>query len=226
MPEFFFVQIGAADGIAGDPLRPFILKYHWKGIFVEPVTQLFHRLIDHYREKDGFIFENVAISEREEVRDFYRIENKEELPYWCQGLGSFFPEAVLKHTKKIPNLKDYLIVEKVHCIPLRNLFKKHHVTRIDLLQTDTEGYDSEILKQVDFGLLRPKIIRYESRHLTEEAQKDCLRLLRQHGYTVVEEPYDTFAFLNSGRIRLQIHGYRFSHMLQKTFHALKKILHE
>jgi hypothetical protein len=32
----FFVQIGPHDGITGDPLRKFVLKYHLSGVLVEP----------------------------------------------------------------------------------------------------------------------------------------------------------------------------------------------
>ena len=33
---FRFVQVGANDGIYGDPLRTYIERHHWRGILVEP----------------------------------------------------------------------------------------------------------------------------------------------------------------------------------------------
>ena len=36
-----FVQIGANDGSYGDPLRPYVLRYPWHGILVEPQPDVF-----------------------------------------------------------------------------------------------------------------------------------------------------------------------------------------
>src|ERR1700692_184685 len=56
---FFFVNIGANDGVAGDPLVDLIRHNGWcKGIFVEPVSFLFERLRKNYGSSDRFIFEN------------------------------------------------------------------------------------------------------------------------------------------------------------------------
>jgi hypothetical protein len=35
-PDFFFVQIGANNGLTDDPLRQFVTKYHWHEVLVEP----------------------------------------------------------------------------------------------------------------------------------------------------------------------------------------------
>jgi hypothetical protein len=40
-PDFFFIQIGANNGMTGDPIRKYILKYHWRGILVEPQPDIF-----------------------------------------------------------------------------------------------------------------------------------------------------------------------------------------
>ena len=40
-----FLQIGAYDGVAGDPLRPIILDdERWSGVLVEPQPSAFERL--------------------------------------------------------------------------------------------------------------------------------------------------------------------------------------
>ena len=45
----FFMNIGANDGLAGDPLREFIVTKGWNGILVEPVDYVFQRLVKAYR---------------------------------------------------------------------------------------------------------------------------------------------------------------------------------
>ncbi|HEY3874572.1 MAG TPA: hypothetical protein VGM92_03785, partial [Candidatus Kapabacteria bacterium] len=92
---FFFVNIGANDGIAGDPLVELIRhNSRCRGIFVEPISFLFERLRRNYGPSERFTFENVAIDEHNGARKLYYLnrsgsngENK--LPAWAEEIGSF-----------------------------------------------------------------------------------------------------------------------------------------
>jgi hypothetical protein len=69
-----FVQVGANDGVYGDPLRAYIERHHWRGILVEPQPDVFARLVENYRGScDNLIFENVAISPDEHILRLYRV---------------------------------------------------------------------------------------------------------------------------------------------------------
>ena len=76
-----------------------------------------------------------------------------------------------------------------------SLVERCGVERLDLLQVDAEGYDALILAQVDFERFRPKIVRYEHMHLSQEEQEATIRLLRGHGYLVVIGFTETLAYL-------------------------------
>lgn len=195
--EFFFIQIGSNDGKTQDPLHKYIIKYNWKGILIEPVNYLFKRLLKTYHNKKGLTFKNVAISKKEGYRDFYRIKenNEANTPFWHNQLGSFNKEIVLKHRKLIPNFDKYLIKERVKCISFDKLIKENKVKNIDLLQIDTEGYDFEIIKLIDFKKLHPKVIIYEHKHLTKPDQITCMNYLKSKGYSVIIHMKDTFAIL-------------------------------
>src|SRR5271156_6703918 len=61
--EISFVQVGANDGVFGDPLRSYITKYPWRGVLVEPQPDVFDRLVRNYEPyADRLILENLAIS--------------------------------------------------------------------------------------------------------------------------------------------------------------------
>ena len=60
--NFFVLQIGANDGKMADPVYKFVKLYKWRGLFVEPVTYLFERLVENYKECDGLRFENSVIA--------------------------------------------------------------------------------------------------------------------------------------------------------------------
>lgn len=193
--DFYFVQIGAFDGVRNDIIREFILKYKWRGILVEPVKYLFDKLVNNYKEQDNLIFENVAISEKNGIRDFHRLKENigNLLPYY-EELGTLSPEIILKNRDVIPNIEDYLITEKVNCVTLSDLLKKHNINKVDLLQVDTEGYDYNIIKTIDFRFINPRIILYEHKHLTPVVNKECINFLKNKGYLVAKLGVDTLVF--------------------------------
>ena len=39
-PRFFFVNIGANDGVSNDLIYPFLREYAWSGIVVEPLAPM------------------------------------------------------------------------------------------------------------------------------------------------------------------------------------------
>jgi methyltransferase, FkbM family len=196
--NFFFIEIGANDGIIYDPIYQHAKKYNWSGILVEPVAYYFNKLKANYKENSNLIFENVAISDKEEARDFYRIkEGLNYLPNWCEGLGSFYLDVVLTHKWAIPNIEDYIVKDQVKCVSFESLLKKYNVKIIDLLSMDTEGYDYEIIKQIDFKKIKPRIIIYEHRYINKRDRKNCERALRENNYSLTKHLGNTLAYLPS-----------------------------
>jgi len=49
---------------------------------------------------------------------------------------------------------------------------------------DTEGYDYEVLKQIDFQRFRPSLVIYERVHLSDAAKKASVDMLNKAGYDV------------------------------------------
>ena len=47
--EFHFLQIVASDGLRNDPLRDFIVRDQWSGVFVEPLPEAFALLKGNYK---------------------------------------------------------------------------------------------------------------------------------------------------------------------------------
>ncbi len=68
-----------------------------------------------------------------------------------------------------------------------------NLSQLDLLQIDVEGMDGELLKLYPFDLIRPGIIRYESKHLATQESLEVENLLRKQGYELFREGPDTVA---------------------------------
>lgn len=193
----FFIQIGSNNGINNDPLRKFIIQKKIEGILIEPVKYIYETLKENYKDYKNLIFVNAAISDLNGERDFYRLKkNEDNLPIWYDQLGSFLPEVILKHEAEIPNIGSYMIKEKVECLTLESLLNRYDVKKVDILHIDTEGYDYQILKLINFKILKPSIIIYEHKHLSTNDYDKSQSLLKSNGYRILKIENDSIAILN------------------------------
>jgi FkbM family methyltransferase len=196
-PEAVFVEIGANDGVRHDHLRPHVLAGGWRGVMVEPVPYVFEHLRHNYAGMEGVILENAAIADHDGRIPFFHLPpvadpESEGLPDWYDALGSFSLDAVLAHADTIPDLERRLVSTEVRCLTLASLCQRHRVQHIDVLVTDTEGHDAEILDQLELRGARPRLIVYEHYHLPPEERDACRRRLERAGYLTMEEHFDTF----------------------------------
>lgn len=74
--KIYFCEIGAMDGKRHDDMYKYIQKYNWKGILVEPLRDMFEKLKINYSNKQGLIFENSAISNRNSKKKFIEFLDK------------------------------------------------------------------------------------------------------------------------------------------------------
>jgi len=192
---FFFVQVGAQDGVTGDPIHVLVRRERWQGVLVEPRRTSFAALQRSYSGCPGLQFLNVAIAPEagEQEMHFVRDEGG-ELPDWAQGLGSFRLETLLSHESEIPGLRERLARERVTCTTWEAVLDRVPRADIDLLQIDVEGLDYELLRCFPFARSRPGVVRYEHKHLRPEDRVACDELLLARGYILLVEPRDTTAF--------------------------------
>jgi len=204
--SFTVVQIGAYVGDSpGDPLHHF-LRAKLPGyparvaVLVEPVREYFEDLRDAYADLPTVHLENVAIAEEEGERDLYRLApgvDPTDHGYgeWLAELSSLDPDRWdrwVRHDAAKDFWHRHRSVERVRCWTLEQLLERHDLAHVDLLQIDTEGYDFEILKTIDFSRLRPRFINYERVHLHED-EAACRAMLRDAGYVLFNWDVDTLA---------------------------------
>jgi len=182
------------DGKTFDPIYEFVHKYGWHGILVEPLKDHFESLKLNYSGCEGLIFENVAITEESGTREINRIPtqvvNDNHVPNWGLGAASFYTD---RNALEWNNVREHVIQEEVDCITLPELIEKHNVEEIDVLQIDAEGYDYNILRQLDFNKFHPYIINLEIVNLPKSEQKECRRLLDAHDYLHIKAGYNLLA---------------------------------
>ena len=161
----FFIQVGSNDGILNDPLHDLIVQdSHWTGVFIEPVGFLFERLKETCLHSDRYVFENVAIGTTRGKRKFYfiseaaRTEFNDALPCWVEQFGSFDKNHLLKHME--PKLHPYILETEIDCVPLQEIFDRNNIKSLDLFHIDAEGFDYQVLSQLN-DILKPKMRIFE-----------------------------------------------------------------
>lgn len=189
------VQIGANDGVHADPIRDAILTRGWVGALVEPQPDLFRRLRANYEGVPGLRFVQAAVGPADGVATMYTFEPRDGDPDWSGALGSFRREVVLSHAGSIPDLEERLEELAVPVMTWASLLRELGTPAVDLLHTDTEGYDLEILRQVDLtGERAPRYLLYEVKHLDKGELAAFRRTLSGNGYRVVPAGIDDFAY--------------------------------
>lgn len=196
--DFFFVQIGANDGVTQDPIFPFVVKHGWTGILVEPQENVFAKLVANYSRhgmKAGFVFEKVAIAE---ARGKVLLHSRAGSEF---GLGaSLMPDEYFMNVKpqawKNRAARGEAVQVEVDAMTLDDLLQKHDVKKVDMFQIDVEGYDDNIIRMIDFERYTPFLVNYESDKLGQKKQ-ECEELLQRHGYALHHHGLDTLAYLNA-----------------------------
>ncbi len=188
---FVFVQIGANDGISFDKLFQFNRENKTSGLVVEPLSDMFERLRFNYRSRPSIKPVRVALHPTQRTVKLHRVRPDLEytLPHWASGIGSLDPNW----HDKCGIADDAMIEEEVPAMSLMELLKAHSITRLNLLQTDVEGFDAEVIGMIDFDVIRPSVIKYESVHCA--GPDPALRILQAHGYQTQREGDDMIAWL-------------------------------
>lgn len=200
---FFFVQIGAHDGVTGDVLHPFVVEHHLRGLLVEPQPKIFQKLIRNYAAEPQLDFEQAAICEAVFIDGgagdawpksaTLHAFKSEDLPEHATMLASFDRQAVAKNWHGYQGEIEELTVP---ALTFSELLQKHGgIKRISLLQIDTEGCDFEILKMMAAGTVRPQLIRFESAFLRAHEWPELCTLLTRSGYQFTTTGIDTVAWI-------------------------------
>ena len=190
--DFFFVQIGANDGVRSDKLYPQVRRLRLEGLLVEPLPDLFSELKNNYADQPQLIFENCAIASKDGHRKMYRFRRDAPVVDWVHGMASFDKRHLVKF-HDTQHLGHYVEEVEVVTMTFESLAQKYGIECIGLLQIDTEGYDFEIIKMVFKAGLYPEMMNFEHQHLSTQDYMDCRKQLVENGYGYISYGRDVLA---------------------------------
>ncbi|MDB5118032.1 MAG: SAM-dependent methyltransferase [Mucilaginibacter sp.] len=128
------------------------------GLNIEPDPFLFKEIAKR-RPRDINLNVGVSFNGQEEKIDFYIMS--------ARSLNTFSKAEA----ERVQAFGSYSITEvtKVSTANINNLFKNYFKDgRIDFLTVDVEGLDFEIIKTIDFDLIKPKVICVETLSYAED----------------------------------------------------------
>lgn len=191
-----FVLVGANDGVTDDHIYSFARKHRWKGVAVEPVPQYYEQLRQAYR---GLPVACLPLAVHRTLTSvpfyFLDVDRDDRIPTWSKGLGSFdrlHLEASLSELGEDTVIGRIREIE-VPCRSLDELVVESHFSRVDILIVDVEGYDAEVVRQMDPDRWKTHTIVYESKHLAAGDLNDLRNELRTWGFEVRSDGRDDLA---------------------------------
>lgn len=178
-----FVQVGSNDGISNDPLFDTVRRFGWTGVLVEPLPELFSQLVDNYAGVPGLAFDNVAVGNANGTSQLHLVDPRPGDPEWVNQLASFDREVVLAHRADIGGLDQRIRAVDVESVTLPSLLDRHGIASFDLLHVDAEGFDLEVLDQIDpENPSAPSVVIYEMKHLDPASWRRTMNRFLLAGY--------------------------------------------
>jgi len=196
--ELQFIQVGANDGVSYDPLRSLVThkRVNAQGGVVEPIPRFFGLLEKNYSNYPSIKPLNIAIHNDQRSAHLYYVDEREvkDLPAWALGIASFNRSHLIR--SGVP--EDKIQSQEVPCKRISEVYQDLQLSRLDLLQIDTEGYDAAIIRGLDFTQINPRIIHFEhglrDGLMSEFEFFSLVDFLNAQGYQVLPEDYDAIAF--------------------------------
>lgn len=157
-----YLQVGTHDGVMVDPMYGFVVE-KWKsiqGLLLEPIPSSFHKLQKNYLKFPTILPVNVAVHNTKNVMEMFTVNTKKAhcYPEHVSGMSSFSKEnlTVIGQVAE----EDIMSIQ-VECKTVESILRQYGLLDINLMIIDTEGYDYDILSELNLGIVNPKIVRFE-----------------------------------------------------------------
>ena len=195
-------QVGAADGILVDPIRPLMVRFNPVSVLLEPNPWVFKELQKNYAQNDQAVLLNAALTDHDCALEMNcmipeQIRAK-KLPDWTLGISSLYHDKnVLDGRDLTPELHEGILSamrrETVRGLCVRSIMDEAGIGLPDLLVVDAEGSDANVIKQILGEGATPLIIQFEHSNLGADEQVDLAELLILD-YVIYKFGNDTVAY--------------------------------
>lgn len=169
-PDAVVWQIGAADGILADPLRPLLINFDPFSILLEPNPYLFEMLKQNYANNKNVKLIPAALGTAKGRLTLNAINPSKAkgkaLPDWVIGISSTFKDKNPIGGLNADPVTTQLINEcletiEVNAIDVFDLLQESQGRHPAILVIDVEGLEYSLLSAIFSASIKPSIIYYE-----------------------------------------------------------------
>jgi FkbM family methyltransferase len=206
-----YIQIGGNDGVLADPIWPILNSnpsFFKAGAIVEPHPAYCSDLRSNLAKFDFIKIYNVAIGEEGELaRELYFIDPADierfDLPRWAKGIASFYIDRNALGGKKCSiddfnKIKSHIRKTFVSCVTSHELLIESGFAAVDVVIIDTEGYDWNIVKGLNFHHLKfPSLLLIETMNLPFDERSALTTKLATNGYLYFDDKLNLVAIHGS-----------------------------
>jgi FkbM family methyltransferase len=204
-----FLQIGANDGLTGDPTADFKRRPNWGGVLVEPQPAAFQQLQANFPEA-RYRNVNAAMDAVDGFRTLYTLSLSTSR--WASGLATFNREVLLANFRngyiphmagqegidpaRLDDVQSCITGTEVPTLCMATLLSRCGNPTFDAVFIDVEGYDLEIIRLLPLDSPTLRLLVYEHCHLSVEARKQAVDILQRQGFMIVPCGVNTVAVRN------------------------------
>lgn len=193
--DFALLQIGANDGVK-DNISSVALQLPSVQLgLVEPnpfcVTKLESGVA---RDRKNVTILPVAFAAEKGNANFYVFDKAFEKGIQLDVFSSFQPELLYKQ-KSYFHLESEVVRLDVECETLAGITRRCKVDRWDVIISDIEGFDHEVVRQVCLGQVDlPALFVFEHEWLSLAQRDQCHEQLEARGFALICGAHDTIAW--------------------------------
>jgi|688.fasta_scaffold10982_24 FkbM family methyltransferase len=189
------LDIGANDGKTFSNSLALIEK-GWSAICVEPTEEAFRRLMNLHKNNSLVNCINVAITEKSgtNVMLVNGVHYKDDVGLLSIVCGENF-DVTKPIEKNQYNWQNYQIVKSLTFQDMISEITMNIENGIDLITLDAEGYDYEILRQIDLKKYNVQMVIVETDNLPTTNEKFQI-LLQQQGFNLHANTITNLIFTN------------------------------
>jgi len=172
-------QIGAADGILADPLRPLVVNLDPRVVMMEPNPPMFERLKQNYAKNQNTTFVAAALGSTPGKFEMSVIDPEKlsrlQLPSWAAGIASFRPDrnalgGATLDEETARRIQPHIEKRTVEVMSVAQLLAATGNEQPAIVVVDVEGMDGEVVQAILLSGMRPKIIQYETQCMPKPEQ--------------------------------------------------------
>lgn len=181
IPKGTILVIGGNDGLSFDNLFQQISSSQINGLVLEPSQKYYNLLKRNLENFPNLVLLPIALHMTGRNLPLYQLNEQglKKMPNWGQGLGSFSKDHLLQYDCLT---ESDLEVEWVQTKSFMQVIEENCLKKVDYLQIDTEGFDGEIIKMIDFKCFNTRLLKFEWANLSSKEIEEIKVILKKEKF--------------------------------------------